>query len=86
MAKSKKNEILMTREGFFFGYQLQNGKLNKRARRITENEIVNMFMHMFSAYCAQNETDVMTVKGGNGYMMLVKELPTETGDTPQSDI
>ena len=86
MAKSKKNEILMTREGFFFGYQLENGKLNKGARRITESEIMNMFMHMFSAYCSQNDTDTLLMKGNEKYMVLVRELPTETGDAPQSDI
>ena len=79
MAKSKNNEILMTQKGFYIGYQLKNGNLNKGARRITENEIMNMFMHMFSAYCAQNNTDKLLMKGDNGYMMIAKELPTEVG-------
>ena len=86
MAKSKNNEILMTRNGFFIGHLLKNGELNKGARRITEGEIMNMFMHMFSAYCAKNNTKTLLLKGDNGYMMLAKEFSTEVGEEmPQSD-
>ena len=80
MAKSKNNEIVMTKEGFFIGHILENGKLNKGAQRINEDTIMKMFMHMFSAYCAHNNTDRILLKGDNGYMMLAMEVPTENGE------
>lgn len=80
MAKSKNNEIVMTKEGFYFGHILANGKLNRGAQRINEDTIMKMFMHMFSAYCAHNNTDKLLLKGDNGYTMLAMEVPTETGE------
>lgn len=78
MAKTRKNEILMTNDGFYFGYKLKNGRLNKNARRISEDEIMNMFMFMFSAYCAKTKTDSLVV-AKDGYGIAVKEIVTETG-------
>ena len=75
MAKKSQMKVVMTKQGFFVGTVLKNGELSKDARRITEKEIMQMFMHMFSAYCAQNNTDTLLIKGAEDYHVLVKELP-----------
>lgn len=80
MAKNQQQDgILMTEKGFFYGHLLKNGKLSAGARRITEKQIMTMFMHMFSAYCAKNNTDMLLMKADE-YAVIAKEVPnTENG-------
>ena len=78
-ATKQQDGIFMTKEGFFFGHLLSNGKPSAGTRRITEQQIMTMFMHMFSSYCAKSGTDFLVMNAGD-YKVLVKEMPTDSGE------
>lgn len=76
--KKQQDGIFMTKEGFFFGHLLENGKPSAATKRITEQQIMTMFMHMFSSYCAKSKVDFLIMNAGD-YKVLAKEMPTEEG-------
>ncbi len=75
----KKDEILLTENGFYFGHQLKDGSLGMGARRITETEIMTMFTRFFDVYCEHEKVDSMVLQAENKVTILVKRLPTEIG-------
>lgn len=73
-------EIFLKNDGFYVGYVTKSGRLNRNARKITNEEVVNMFAAFFRNYCEQNEKDYIVVDGNNDFKFYAKRLPTELGE------
>ena len=72
-------DLFLRQDGFYAGRQLKNGSLGKGAKRIEESEILTMFAQLLSAYHAKTGNDALTMKDGNGRIIVAKYLPTEIG-------
>ena len=72
-----KYDIYLTDEGFFVGRRLKNGKMAAGSRRITDEEIMTMFTHLYQNYVKQTGTDKMLMQTSDGTSLCTFRLKFE---------
>ena len=65
MAKSLQDyEFLCCEDGIYFGRPLKNGSISKDARKVTEEEIIQMFSDFLEDYCLRYKKPLVLERNG----------------------
>ena len=70
MAKSSLQdyEFLHCEDGIYFGRALKNGKISKDARKVENNEIIQMFSEFLQDYCLRTGKPLVLEKSGKPFI------------------
>ena len=70
MAKSSLQdyEFLQCEDGIYFGRALKNGKISKDARKVENNEIIQMFSEFLQDYCLRTGKPLVLEKSGKPFI------------------
>lgn len=70
MAKStlQDYEFLQCEDGIYFGRALKNGSISKDARKITDEEIVQMFSEFLQDYCLRTKKPLVLERNGKPFI------------------
>lgn len=85
MAKTADFGIIKAPDGFYFGRLLKSGMMASDARRITDQEIIEMFMDVLRRNKAETGRSVMTIFSKRVPVLMAKLDPDirETGILPK---
>lgn len=61
-------EFFCCEDGIYFGRALKNGSLSKDARKVTNEEIVNMFSEFLQGYCLTHNKPLELMKNGKPFL------------------
>lgn len=61
-------EFLQCEDGLYFGRALKNGCISKDARRITENEIIQILSEFVQDYCLRNQKSLVLERNGRPFI------------------
>ena len=61
-------EFLQCEDGIYFGRPLKNGSISKDARKITDEEIIEIFSEFVQDYCLRNQKPLVLEKGGKPFI------------------
>ena len=70
MAKSalQDYEFLCCEDGIYFGRALKNGSISKDARKITDEEIVQIFSEFLQDYCLRTKRPLILERNGKPFI------------------
>ena len=85
MAKAAEYGLMKAPDGFYFCKRTKNGMPSKDSRRITDEEIIEMFLDVLKRNKAETGRDVMTIFSKRVPVLMAKLNPDirETGVLPQ---
>ena len=85
MAKSNEYGIIKAPDGFYFGRILKSGMMAADNRKITDEEIIEMFLDVLRRNKAETGRSVMTIFSKRVPVLMAKLDPDirETGILPQ---
>ena len=61
-------EFLQCEDGIYFGRALKNGKISKDARKVENNEIIQMFSEFLQDYCLRTGKPLVLEKSGKPFI------------------
>ena len=61
-------EFLQCEDGIYFGRALKNGKISKDARKVENNEIIQMFSEFLQDYCLRTGKPLVLEKNGKPFI------------------
>ena len=61
-------EFLQCEDGIYFGRALKNGSISKDARKVTNEEIIQMFSEFLQTYCLVNKKPLVLEKNGKPFI------------------
>lgn len=61
-------EFLCCEDGIYFGRALKNGSISKDARKITDEEIVQMFSEFLQNYCLRTKKPLVLERNGKPFI------------------
>ena len=61
-------EFLQCEDGIYFGRALKNGSISKDARKITDEEIIEIFSEFIQDYCLRNQKPLLLEKNGKPFI------------------
>ena len=68
MANLQEYEFLRCNDGIYFGRALKNGSISKDARKITDEEIVQMFSEFLQDYCLRTKKPLVLERNGKPFI------------------
>lgn len=68
MAKLQEYEFLQCEDGVYFGRPLKNGRISKDARKISANEIVQLFSCVLEDYCLRYQKSLVVERNGKPFI------------------
>ena len=70
MAKAslKDYEFLQCEDGIYLGRALKNGSISKDARKITDEEIINLMSEFIQDYCLRMQKPLVLEKNGKPFI------------------
>ena len=70
MAKAslKDYEFLQCEDGIYLGRALKNGSISKDARKITDEEIINLMSEFIQNYCLKAQKPLVLEKNGKPFI------------------
>lgn len=85
MAKAADFGLIKAPDGFYFGRILKSGMMAADSRRITDEEIIEMFLDVLKRNKAETGRDIMTIFSKRVPVLMAKLNPDirETGVLPQ---
>jgi hypothetical protein len=61
-------EFLQCEDGIYFGRALKNGSISKDARKITNEEIVQIFSEFLQDYCLRTKKPLILERNGKPFI------------------
>ena len=61
-------EFLQCEDGIYFGRALKNGSISKDSRKVTNEEIINMFSELLQDYCLRNKKPLVLERNGKPFI------------------
>lgn len=61
-------EFLQCEDGIYFGRALKNGKISKDARKVENNEIIQMFSEFLQDYCLRTGKPLVLERNGKPFI------------------
>lgn len=61
-------EFLQCEDGFYFGRALKNGSISKDARKVTNEEIIQMFSEILQNYCLTYKKPLVLDRNGKPFI------------------
>ncbi len=61
-------EFLQCEDGIYFGRALKNGSISKDARKITDEEIVQIFSEFLQDYCLRTKKPLVLERNGKPFI------------------
>lgn len=88
MAKANEYGILKAPDGFYFSKKTKTGMLSSDSRKITDEEIIEMFLDVLKRNKAETGRDVMTIFSKRVPVLMAKLNPDirETGVLPKPQL
>ena len=68
MANLQEYEFLRCNDGIYFGRALKNGSISKDARKITDEEIVQIFSEFLQDYCLRTKKPLVLERNGKPFI------------------
>lgn len=69
MAKSLQDyEFLQCEDGIYFARALKNGSISKDARKVTNEEIIQMFSDFLQTYCLVHKKPLVLERNGKPFI------------------
>jgi hypothetical protein len=68
MANLQDYEFLCCEDGIYFGRALKNGSISKDARKITDEEIVQIFSEFLQDYCLRTKKPLVLERNGKPFI------------------
>ena len=69
MAKTLQDyEFLVCEDGFYLGRALKNGSISKDARKITKEEIIQLFSEILQDYCLRTGQPLVIERNGKPFI------------------
>ena len=68
MANLQEYEFLRCNDGIYFGKALKNGSISKDARKITDEEIVQIFSEFLQDYCLRTKKPLILERNGKPFI------------------
>ena len=68
MTKLENYEFLQCADGIYFGRALKNGSISKDARKVTNEEIIQMFSDFLQDYCLRYKKPVVLERNGKPFI------------------
>ena len=68
MPNLKDYEFLQCEDGIYFGRALKNDSISKDARKVTNEEIIQMFSEFLQTYCLVNKKPLVLEKNGKPFI------------------
>ena len=76
MANLQDYAFLCCEDGIYFGKPLKNGSVSKDAKKISKEEIVELFSEILQDHCLRNQTPTMEIER-NGKPFIRAQLIIE---------
>ena len=80
MAKTDDYCFLNCEDGIYFGRPLKNGAISKDARKVSDEELVEVFGEVLRRRCLQNCSNILQVHNADGTLAFEAKIhlsPTE---------
>ena len=61
-------EFLQCEDGIYFGRALKNGSISKDARKVTDDEVINMFSEFLQNYCLRAQKPLVLERNGKPFI------------------
>ena len=61
-------EFLQCEDGFYFGRALKNGSISKESRKVTNEEIIQMFSEILQDYCLTYKKPLVLERNGKPFI------------------
>ena len=61
-------EFLQCEDGIYLGRALKNGSISKDARKITDEEIIEILSEFIQDYCLRNQKPLVLEKNGKPFI------------------
>lgn len=61
-------EFLQCEDGIYFGRALKNGSISKDARKVTDDEVINMFSEFLQNYCLRTQKPLVLERNGKPFI------------------
>jgi hypothetical protein len=61
-------EFLQCEDGIYFGRALKNGSISKDSRKVTNEEIINLFSEILQDYCLRTGQPLVIERNGKPFI------------------
>ena len=61
-------EFLQCEDGIYFGRALKNGSISKDARKVTDEEIIQLFSELLQNYCLTYKKPLVLERNGKPFI------------------
>lgn len=70
----KKCEFLQCEDGIYFGKPLKNGNISKNSYKITDKNIVNLFLNYLKRYCESSGNNLLEIINNKGEPIMEAKI------------